>query len=542
MSEIPQYLCRGFLPSTYAVSSHTRQHLKVTAPLTCSELSWPWAPSDITSAPHIWLRLLETTDVHANILPFDYYANRGDRPYGLARVATLIHQARAEAPNCLLFDNGDFLQGTPLSDMTARPGSGWPGAHPIITAMNSLRYDAATLGNHEFNFGLDGASELRAALGAARLPAVTCANLAPRVDGGGLWWFVAVKRDAGPCTVTDGAGRPAHPEGRRFRPVLPPQVAHLGQVPEDRRAAGPPGISWRTAARARGGASGRRAPTWWWLLAHTGIRSRRRMSQRHGKRGARTWRRCPDVDAVVAGHIHKVFPGPGAPSGTRCRLTPAARVLGHGRPVVMPGASAVRIWGGSISGSDARTRTGWACGGSPGGAGDCPPSDWPDPIPSVTTLAWRRRMRRTLDPGAQAPIGHTDRRRSTAISRCVSGRRVRSRLVTQAERDAGLGPRRCWHGPGPPAGAGLGFRADDNDRRPGRGRRHYTDIRRRADDAGATVADLQFVSQHTLSVLRLSGAEIRGVAGDVRPACYNRHERRTRRAHSRCSTGMMPGL
>jgi 2',3'-cyclic-nucleotide 2'-phosphodiesterase / 3'-nucleotidase len=55
----------------------------------------------------------------------------------------------------MLFDNGDIIQGNPLSDYVALPGN-FPhdGVHPTIRAMNTMSYDAATIGNHEFNYGL----------------------------------------------------------------------------------------------------------------------------------------------------------------------------------------------------------------------------------------------------------------------------------------------------------------------------------------------------------------------------------------------------
>jgi len=127
------------------------------------------------------LRLLETTDVHANLLPYDYFTNRPVADYGLARTATLIQAARAEHKNVLLFDNGDYLQGTPLSDLAAAAATPRNTIkHPVITAMNALNYDAATVGNHEFNFGLD---LLQRCLRSATFP-VICANLL-HIDGPG---------------------------------------------------------------------------------------------------------------------------------------------------------------------------------------------------------------------------------------------------------------------------------------------------------------------------------------------------------------------
>ena len=65
------------------------------------------------------LRLLGVTDLHANLYPYDYFRDRPDPSVGLARTATLIAEARREARNCLLFDNGDILQGAPLGDYAA---------------------------------------------------------------------------------------------------------------------------------------------------------------------------------------------------------------------------------------------------------------------------------------------------------------------------------------------------------------------------------------------------------------------------------------
>jgi len=99
--------------------------------------------------------VLQTTDVHGHILPFDYHANTANHSGGLARIASLVTQARTDAghENCLLLDTGDFLQGTPLSDLTPLPGQGWRGRNPVLRAMNLMGYDAMCLGNHEFDQG-----------------------------------------------------------------------------------------------------------------------------------------------------------------------------------------------------------------------------------------------------------------------------------------------------------------------------------------------------------------------------------------------------
>lgn len=120
------------------------------------------------------LRVLETTDLHVHMMNYDYYGDRSVLEYGFAQTASLIHQARAERKNVLLFDNGDLLQGNPMGDYVASGApqeEGW--IHPVYKVMNGLGYDAAALGNHEFNYGLE---YLNRALQGAAFP-YTNANL-----------------------------------------------------------------------------------------------------------------------------------------------------------------------------------------------------------------------------------------------------------------------------------------------------------------------------------------------------------------------------
>ncbi|MDX5322147.1 MAG: metallophosphoesterase, partial [Exiguobacterium sp.] len=117
------------------------------------------APNVLASEDVVKLRFLETTDLHTNITNYDYFQDKVDNTIGLTKVATLIKQHRAEAgaDNTFLFDNGDTLQGTPFGDYVREVHQNNPGTfeHPMYKAMAALDYDAVTLGNHEFNFGLE---------------------------------------------------------------------------------------------------------------------------------------------------------------------------------------------------------------------------------------------------------------------------------------------------------------------------------------------------------------------------------------------------
>ena len=101
------------------------------------------------------LAVLETTDLHFNVRSFDYFKLAEDKTYGFERTATLVRAARKEFANTLLVDNGDTIQGTALADYEATV-SPTPCTQQLsmYKAMGALGFDAGTLGNHEFNYGL----------------------------------------------------------------------------------------------------------------------------------------------------------------------------------------------------------------------------------------------------------------------------------------------------------------------------------------------------------------------------------------------------
>ncbi len=257
-------------------------------------------PSDIAT---VALRILATTDVHGHILPFDYFTNTPGLPYSLARLATLIASARSEVDDgaCVLFDNGDFLQGTPMSDLTPQPGQGWHGKHPVVEAMNRLDYDAASLGNHEFNFGLDW---LQKTLPEARFP-VVCANAVvragttPDADETLLPpWQMLIRE------LRDNTG-----QIRTLRigvlGLVPPQImtwdhAHLNGrlICRDMVESA---CAWVPVIRAAGA-------DLVIVLAHTGIGDGPDSPMMEN--AAQALARVPGIDALVGGHSHRIYPDP----------------------------------------------------------------------------------------------------------------------------------------------------------------------------------------------------------------------------------------
>lgn len=106
-------------------------------------------------ADTIKLRIVETTDIHTNVMDYDYYKDKPSQKIGLTRAATLVKQARAEVENSVLVDNGDLIQGSPMGDYIAAKGIKAGEVHPVYKAMNQLSYDVGNIGNHEFNYGLE---------------------------------------------------------------------------------------------------------------------------------------------------------------------------------------------------------------------------------------------------------------------------------------------------------------------------------------------------------------------------------------------------
>ena len=102
------------------------------------------------SAPpaRVDLVVAATTDVHGRLRGWDYYANASDPARSLAGAATIVDSVRAANPGrVLLVEGGDILSGNPLLYVAAKVAP--PPVHPVIAAMNVMRYDAAVLGNHE---------------------------------------------------------------------------------------------------------------------------------------------------------------------------------------------------------------------------------------------------------------------------------------------------------------------------------------------------------------------------------------------------------
>ena len=124
-------------------------------PLSIAVLSGMLAMSGSAMADTIKLRIIETSDLHANVMSYDYYKDKASKKIGLSRAATLVKAAEGEVENSVLVDNGDLIQGSPMGDYMASKGITSGEVHPVFKAMNTLNYQVGNIGNHEFNYGLE---------------------------------------------------------------------------------------------------------------------------------------------------------------------------------------------------------------------------------------------------------------------------------------------------------------------------------------------------------------------------------------------------
>nr|WP_244542394.1 bifunctional 2',3'-cyclic-nucleotide 2'-phosphodiesterase/3'-nucleotidase [Devosia psychrophila] len=247
------------------------------------------------------LRILETTDLHVAVFAYDYYADAPNDTMGLARTASIIESIRAEAGNSMLVDNGDIIQGNPMGDYIAYEKGLDGNVHPVIAAMNTLGYEAATLGNHEFNYGLE---FLDKALAGAEFPFVS-ANLVkgelaadPLSDTTYIQPYLIVEKE-----LVDGSGATKTIKIGLIG-FLPPQImtwdaTHLAGKVNTRDI-----VETAQAYIPKIKADGADIIV---ALCHSGIAA----DQTTGAENmALQLAGVEGIDVVLSGHQHLVFPGP----------------------------------------------------------------------------------------------------------------------------------------------------------------------------------------------------------------------------------------
>lgn len=269
------------------------------------------------------LRILETTDLHSNMMDFDYYKDTPGEKFGLVRTASLIHAARGEVKNSVLVDNGDLIQGSPLGDYMAAKGLKKGEIHPVYKAMNTLDYTVGNLGNHEFNYGL---TYLHDALAGAKFPYVN-ANIIDVKTKKPLFTPYLIKE----TEVVDQDGK---------KQTL--KIGYIGFVP-------PQIMTWDKAnldgkvtvnditetARKYVPEMREKGADVVVVVAHSGLSAD--PYQVMAENSVYYLSEVPGVDAILFGHAHAVFPGKDFASIKGADIEKGTL---NGVPSVMPG-----MWG-----------------------------------------------------------------------------------------------------------------------------------------------------------------------------------------------------
>lgn len=307
-------------------------------------------PDQVEDTVHATLAILESTDIHSNILSYDYYQLAEDTSIGFERMATLVNEARSEYPNTLLFDAGDTIQGSAIADWQAhgKPVS-CDQKLAMYKAMDALGYDGGTIGNHEFNFGLPFLAQVTnqdmAVEGVGGLPCkgpefpLVLANVIGSEDGNPIFPPTALLRRTLKAQAADGAmvevpirigiiGFTPPPIMLWDKKHLEGRVTTLGVVEAARRHA--------PALRAEGADI-------IVAISHGGIDPRAYSETMENA----NWYLAmePEIDVLLLGHSHLAFPDPGNSDSRFAQLPEVDNTRGfiHGKPAVMG-----NLWGKSL--------------------------------------------------------------------------------------------------------------------------------------------------------------------------------------------------
>lgn len=271
------------------------------------------------------VRILATTDLHTNLVNYDYYQDKPAQNVGLAKTAVLIEDAKKENSNVLLVDNGDTIQGTPLGTYKAIVNPIKDGEqHPMYTALQKLGFDAGTLGNHEFNYGLD---YLKKVIATAGMPIVN-ANVVDAKTGAFVYDpYKIIKK-----TYTDKNGRSVD-VNIGVTGIVPPQILSWDKANLEGKVKVNDSVEAVQAIIPEMRKAGADVVL---VLSHSGIGDDKyeKGEENEGYQIAS----LPGVDAVVTGHSHAEFPS-GNGTGFYEKYAGVDGVNGkiNGTPVTMAG-------------------------------------------------------------------------------------------------------------------------------------------------------------------------------------------------------------
>jgi len=307
-----------------------------------------FAAGTVAASTTVELRIMETTDIHMHLLDYDYYQDAQNNTVGLAKVATLIKQARAESKNTLLVDNGDLLQGNPLGDYVAKGRVLRFGeTHPAYKAMNLLNYEVGNIGNHEFNYGLD---FLNKSLAGADFPYISANVYAydgdDNPDNDQNYFQPYIIKDT---QVTDVEGK-KHSIKVGYIGFTPPQIMTWDKDNLTGKVVAKDIIETARHFVPEMKAKGADIVI---AIPHSGMYNNSYVLKE--EHAVYHLAKVPDINAIMFGHSHRVFPGDATIGAYEGVDTEKGTVFGV--PAVMPG-----FWGSHLGIVDltlTKTDTGW---------------------------------------------------------------------------------------------------------------------------------------------------------------------------------------
>ena len=269
------------------------------------------------------ISILATTDVNNYYLDYDYFNDMPSESNGLVRIAAAVRAERELSFNVLLFDNGDLVQGSPFGEYLARNPPRRGQISPIMSFLNTLKYDAISLGDQDFSFGLP---YLNTVISGAKFPVLSASLINPITRTPYFRPYSILLRNF----RDSGGGFQLIRVG--VLGLLPPQVLRWEQAALKGKVQtqDPYAAAGRYVAEMKDAGADIVV-----ILAHSGLRDSPRRGGEEDFSAYLT--EIPGVDAVVAGHRHKKFPTPsfeGFPNADVRRGTV------NGVPLVMPGSYA----------------------------------------------------------------------------------------------------------------------------------------------------------------------------------------------------------
>jgi 2',3'-cyclic-nucleotide 2'-phosphodiesterase/3'-nucleotidase len=308
--------------NSHTLSMHNLKYLSLIAAASLVACSNSSNTALYPNGTTVTISLLETTDIHQNLLSYNYYSLTADTTLGLERGATLIASARAENPNVVLLDDGDNIQGTLLGDLQAQaqpiPCTQTLAMHKV---MNYLKYDGAGVGNHEFNYGLPFLSQVTntdfgvpGVTKASNCGAPTFPIVLTNVDG-----VSSAKPIFKPYAVLDKAFVATKPDGTTLQ--VPMKIGILGFVPPQIMQWDQKNLEGKVVVNGVVESANKYIPEMRTqganlivALSHGGLDAAPYSPKMEN---ASYYLTNTDIDALMVGHSHLIFPTPKEVNGPK---------------------------------------------------------------------------------------------------------------------------------------------------------------------------------------------------------------------------------